>query len=174
MTHFVSEIGGDGSGHERCWPACLASSMLDRGATDDPSVLRDRLASEIPNLERYGTTIDQAATQVKDHQWQYNTVVTWDDIRAQLGLGHDVALLVNNFYLVPTFYPNAAGWHALHWVRVLQRVDSGLWLLMDPLSWLPQPTGAPYEGLSLVTGTSLTRAIEVTPDDRAGIAIWVG
>lgn len=173
MTHFVSESRPVRIRRSRCWPACLASVKIDNGNPEDKFVLRDELMAEISYEDRHGVTIDQAIGHSNNNGFSTNVLFTWSDILAELDLGHNVVLMVNYLYLIPSNYENAASWHAYHWVRLLQRVDAALFLLMDPLSWQPQPTGRAYEGLNLVTRESLKRAIEATPDERAGLALWV-
>lgn len=175
MRSYVSQLGPDGLGHDRCAPACLASYLLDRGWESDPWLLLQELAA--PGAPLAADRVHDASDLIEaargkgftGHRWLQWPIAQAALTRPEWGL----FALVDNGVLRPTAYPNVPGWRALHWIRLVQLVgdDGDLVVTYDPLTHLPQPGGPVYHGPMLYTVQSVRSAIMATPVEYAGVLV---
>jgi len=182
-TAFDTQIGPDGSGHDRCAEACMASTLLDPGGwqsdpyqlllavTDKSNTLR-AAAGDASRVETSGTTSAQLISLAQSYGFQAQTWTDWQEGVDALAAGKVVLCLNMNALLRPTNYPATAGWFAEHWVRLRQVVDGDYCLLFDPLTYVPQADGTVYQGPTIQTIASLQAAIQATPNAEAGILVW--
>lgn len=173
LRAYVSQLGPDGLGHDRCAPACLASYLLDQGWQSDPWLLLQELAAPGAPLAADRTHgADELIAAARGKGFTAVEWVQWPAVAPLLGLpGVGVFALVDNSVLRPTAYPNVPGWRAMHWVRLVELIgdDADLCVCYDPLTYLPQPHGLVYQGPMLYTTDSVRAAIMATPYGYAGV-----
>lgn len=166
---YCTQIGPDGSGHERCGAACLASVMLNEGWQSDPFMLTCQVADE-NGITDVGCTSDQLLAAAARYgftggKW-HQMAEAWD----LLANGHAVLVLCNNVYLAPRMYPPGAGWNAMHWIRILAPLENGQMVYSyDPLTYDHHPSGYTYQNPNAYLTYSVQRAVQVTAYPEAGI-----
>jgi hypothetical protein len=171
MGAYCTQIGPDGSGHERCGAACVASVLLSEGWDSDPYELMFQVAQDA-GIENVGATSAQLLTAARKYGIPGNLWTGWSEAIEAIDRGEAVLCLLNNRYLIPRSYPSGDNWNAMHWIRVLGELDGGLMAYVyDPLTYCPQPTGTVYQGPAVYTTASIRAAIRKSPYQEAGITL---
>jgi hypothetical protein len=166
---YCTQMAPDGSGHEACGAACLASVMLSEGWQSDPWGLTQQVAME-NGIWNEGSTSDQLLTAAGRYGFSGGKWYSWQDGCNHLEAGHAVLNLLNNWVLEPREYPNGGAWNSLHWTRSVRQLDvDGLVYTYDPLCWMPQADGSVYQGPGLYTIATVQTAIAGTSWPEAGI-----
>lgn len=173
MGAYVTQIGPDGSGHDRCGAAVVASCLLSAGWDSDPWELLLQITRDIwGGAEPDGATSGALAAVLERYGFAARTWVRWPEATAALTAGVDVLCLLNNRYLRPRAYPPGDAWNALHWIRLRALLDDGSYgFVYDPLCYIPQADGTIYQGPTAVDIGSLRTAIQQTPYEVAGLLV---
>jgi hypothetical protein len=162
-------MGPDGSGHERCGAACLASVLLNEGWQSDPWGLTCQIADEAGITDRGATSQDLLQAAAK-YGFTGDTWSQWGDVGAYLASGQAVLVLHNNVHLAPRMYPPSNAFNATHWIRLMALVDNEQMVYTyDPLTYDPHPSGYVYQNPCVYTAESVKQAIRSTPYPEAGI-----
>lgn len=170
---YTTQIGPDGSGHERCGPAVVASVLLSAGWESDPYQLVLEVANRVPGgWYDQGTTVETMLRLANEYGFKAQTWVVWTQAVEALQAGKAVLVLNMNEHLFPTNYPFAPGWRTEHWIRLVDLEDDELAYVYDPLTYLPQSDGRVYQGPTIQTIESIREAIRATPDAVSGIVMW--
>lgn len=171
---YCTQLDQTGNGHERCAAAVLASALLDEGWQSDPWELTVQIA-DTEGWTDNGATSDQliSAAQARGlsgRKWTY-----WEELEAAIAAGEAVMILCQNVYLEPRPYPMDYGWEALHWVRCLQTsLRDEMCYLYDPLTWMVQKDGTPFQGPTVCTEDTLVTAIQQNGWPEAGVILTSG
>lgn len=168
---YCTQIGPDGSGHERCGGACLASCLLDDGWQSDPYGLMVQVSDEC-GMTDVGCTSQQliscAAGRGLDGRLWYQT----GEARAALAAGEAVLVLLDNKFMQPRSYPLAYGWEAMHWIRIVAASErDDMCYVYDPLTYMSQKDGTIFQGPVASTFDGLAGAIQATPYNEAGVIL---
>src|SRR3989442_149860 len=110
-AYYATQIEPDGSGHDDCGAACIASVLLSYGDTGDPYDLEQRIARQY-GIRNRGATSQQLIEVASDYGFQSRLWWEWSDCVNELiqNEGRDkrfqvgVLALNENKYLVPTNY----------------------------------------------------------------------
>lgn len=168
---YCTQIGPDGSGHERCGGACLASCLLDDGWQSDPYELMVQVSNECGMTDRGCTSqqlIDCAAGRGLDGRLWYSA----DDVRSALAAGEAVLVLNDNKYLEPRPYPAGYGWEAMHWIRIVAASDrDNQAYVYDPLTYIGQKDGSVFQGPTTMDLETIMGAVRATPFAEAGVIL---
>lgn len=166
---YCTQMAPDGSGHEACGAACLASCALSNGWESDPWELTQVISHKYGIQDR-GATSEQLIQAGADYQLDGSKWYAWSEAEAQMLAGGAVLCLLDNSRLVPRPYPSGTGWNAMHWIRVLRVVENGRMVYAyDPLTYMYQPDGSVYQNPTVVTQESLWEAIMATGYPEAGV-----
>jgi hypothetical protein len=166
---YCTQMAPDGSGHEACGAACLASCALSNGWQSDPWQLTVQIAVQY-GIANVGATSDQLIAAGGDFDLDGSKWYAWSEADAQMHAGGAVLCLLDNSRLVPRPYPNGSGWNAMHWIRILAVVENGKMVYAyDPLTYMYQPDGSVYQNPTVVTQESLWEAIMATGYPEAGV-----
>lgn len=168
---YCTQIGPDGSGHERCGGAVLASCLLDDGWASDPYQLMVQVSDQCGMTDRGCTSqqlIDCAAAHGLDGRLWYGQ----SEAKDAIDQGEAVLVLCDNEYLEPRPYPAGYGWEAMHWVRIVLYSDRDrLAYVYDPLTYMGQKDGSVYQGPTCMDLDTIMRAVQVTPYPEAGVIL---
>ena len=168
---YCTQIGPDGSGHERCGGAALASVVLNNGWQSDPWALTVEISDKYGFTDR-GATSAQIIDAAADYGLAGRMWYLVEDLKEALGQGEAVLWLLDNQYLEPRPYPMDYGWEAMHWIRTLHVSPyEELAYVYDPLCYMVQKSGAPYQGPTASTVDSLLSAVRATPYAEAGVVL---
>lgn len=168
---YCTQVGPDGSGHDRCAPACVASILLSEGWESDPWELTLEITAK-HFVPEQGATAGQILDALAAYAQHGHTLITRHECLDALDGRQHLLLLVQNAVLVPRSYPPGPGWEALHWIRAVRtHEDETLLYCYDPLTYLPQRTGAIYQGPWLYTADSVWEAVRATPEPYAGVVV---
>jgi hypothetical protein len=171
MPGYATQIGPDGSGHERCGAACVASVLLSAGWDSDPYELMFQIADEA-GINNVGATSQQVLSAANKYGFTGDLWSGWADCLEALDRGHAVLALLNNKYLLPRTYPPGDAWNAMHWIRVVLELDGGLMTYCyDPLTYIPQVGGPVYQGPTVYTTASVRTGIRMSPYPEAGVIL---
>lgn len=171
---YVTQIGPDGSGHDRCGAACVASILLSAGWDSDPYGLMLDVTRQLwGGREPGGATAEQLGAVLLDYGFLWAHWVTWLEAAEALGQGHYVLALVDNRLLAPRAYPRGDAWNALHWLRIVDLIpDDEMAYVYDPLTYIPQADGSIYQGPTVARIPTIRAGIAATPEPYAGILVW--
>jgi hypothetical protein len=168
---YCTQIGPDGSGHERCGAAALASVVLDNGWQSDPWELTVQIADTY-GITDQGATSQQLIAAAADYNLDGRLWYRWEELKAALSAGEAVLILCDNQYLEPRTYPAGYQWEAMHWVRAVVASDrDDMVYLYDPLTWAPQKDGTVYQGPVASSFDGINEAVSATPYSEAGVIL---
>lgn len=168
---YCTQIDQNGSGRERCGGACLASVMLNDGWHSDPWDLTVQVSDACGITDR-GCTSDQLiacanAYGLDGRKWTYV-----EEAQEALLAGEAVLILCDNQFLEPRPYPMGYGWEAMHWIRAVAFSDfQDLIFMYDPLTYMEQKSGPPYQGPTCMDVQSVMTSIAKTPYAEAGVVL---
>lgn len=166
---YVTQIGPDGSGHERCGAACVASVLLSEGWQSDPFGLCCEVADKA-GITDQGATSDDLLNVAATYGFSGGKWTTQAEGLDCYTAGHAVLALLDNHWLTPRAYPPGAQWNALHWIRLFDRLDQGeMWFCYDPLTYLYQPSGPVYQNPTVYLSGSIWNGIKHTTWPESGI-----
>lgn len=168
---YCTQIGPDGSGHERCGGACLASCLLDDGWASDPWQLTVQVSDQC-GMTDVGCTSQQliacAGARGLDGRLWYQP----GEAKVAIDGGEAVLVLCDNKYLEPRPYPAGYGWEAMHWIRIVAyAARENLAYVYDPLTYIPQKDGSIFQGPTAMDLETIMRAVQVTPYSEAGVIL---
>lgn len=168
---YCTQIGPDGSGHERCGGACLASVLLNDGWQSDPWQLTVQVSDECGMTDR-GCTSAQLIACANARGLDGRTWTYTEEAQEALANGEAVLVLCENQYLEPRPYPMDYGWEATHWIRIVRGSDfQGLCFVYDPLTYMVQKDGSPFQGPTCMDIESILNAVRATPYAEAGVIL---
>jgi hypothetical protein len=168
---YCTQMAPDGSGHEACGAACLASCALSNGWQSDPWQLTKEIAITYGIVDR-GATSAQLINAAHDYNLDGKLWYSWDEAKVELAAGNAVLCLLDNSRLSPRPYPSGTGWNAMHWIRILAVVEGGRMVYAyDPLTYMYQPDGSVYQNPTVVTQDSLWQGIMATGYPEAGVIL---
>lgn len=168
---YVTQIGPDGSGHERCGGACIASCLLSDGWQSDPYELMVQVSDQCGFTDS-GATSQQMLDCAAAHGLDGRLWIYAEEAVTAVAQGEAVLCLLDNQYMEPRTYPAGYQWEAMHWVRVRHISDfEELAYVYDPLTWQPQKDGSVYQGPVASTLEGLLKAIQATPYPEAGVIL---
>jgi hypothetical protein len=169
MSAYCTQLAPDGSGHEACGAACLASVMLSEGWQSDPWGLTQQVAVD-NGIWNEGATSQELLNAAFKYGFQGGLWYTWEEGLQHLRDGHGLLALNDNWLLEPRQYPRGGAWNSLHWVRLVQDIAvDGLVYTYDPLCYLQQVDGSVYQGPGVYTTPTVQSAIGSTSWPEAGI-----
>lgn len=180
-SRYCTEIGPDGSGHNRCGPAVIAHALLRAGWQSDPWGLTLEVTGKALGLPgpasadmtlAGGMTADQVANLLGYYGRPARVQPDAQQLLAAARTSAVTLWLVDNWYLRPRSYPVGTSWDALHWVAIAGWADSDVCILNDPLTWIPGEYPQAYQGYTTCTVASLLQAVYATdPSLPAGVQI---
>jgi hypothetical protein len=171
---YCTQLGPDGSGGYRCGAACLASALLDEGWESDPWELTLKISQE-EGWEGVGCTSDQLISAAQARGLAGRKWVYWEELEQGVAQGEAVMVLCQNQFLIPRPYPMAYGWEALHWIRTLAvALRDDTCYCYDPLCYMVQKDGSPYQGPTVCTEETLVHAIQTNGWPEAGVILTSG
>jgi hypothetical protein len=168
---YCTQIDSSGSGGMRCGPASCASVLLSEGWQSDPWALTAQLDAQC-DPHKDGTTSNDLLTLMDGYGFAGGLWYSWEDAQDCWRNGQAVLCLLDNSELEPRAYPPGDNWNAMHWIRILVEAGpDGMTYAYDPLTWMVQPDGRPYQGPTVYTSASIMRAIQTTAYPEAGISL---
>jgi hypothetical protein len=168
---YCTQMAPDGSGHEACGAACLASVALSNGWESDPWELTKEIAFKYGIVDR-GATSEQLIQAAEDYELDGSKWYAWSECTAQLAAEGAVLCLLDNSHLSPRPYPSGSSWNAMHWIRACAVAENGKMVYVyDPLTYMQQPDGTVYQNPTVVTQESLWEGIMATGYPEAGIIL---
>jgi hypothetical protein len=168
---YCTQIGPDGSGHDRCGAAVVASCLLSEGWDSDPWELMLKIATE-NGIENRGATSQQVMQAGAVYGFAGDLWQLWKQALEAIDQGHAVLALLDNRYLVPRSYPPGASWNAMHWIRIVRAIDNEAYCYVyDPLTYCAQEIGVVYQGPGVYTTGSIRGAIMKSAYPEAGVIL---